>query len=109
MCVFVKNYKGELHISNVTEPLLSQHKYLIKGAGTVLGIKSQTAEWGTTRLLTPNQANKSIMQYVFLSALYFANEKPDLLLYYRIGAAYRARLGSVTESKHEGEGGSHGG
>lgn len=49
------------------------------------------------------------MQYVFLSALYFANEKPDLLLYYRIGAAYRARLGSVTESKHEGEGGSHGG
>lgn len=39
------------------------------------------------------------MQCVFLSALYFANEKPDLMLYYSIGAAYHARLGSMTESK----------
>ena len=39
------------------------------------------------------------MQYIFLSALFVANEKPDLMLYYCIGAAYRSRFGSVTKSK----------
>lgn len=39
-----------------------------------------------------------MMQYLFLSALYFANKKPDLMLYFR-SFEQRARLGSAIESK----------